>query len=341
MLASDHIRIPNIVVPSLTSLALKHGLNPEKVFSQAGIDLADIQLNELDLNLQQVEQVTDLIAALAKLPQVGLILGEHVQAEMLGVFGPLIASSPSTRVAIECFSRFKQLLHPMFDMHLEEQGQQSIITYASQDDTPIGDRPFYAEALFSALVHLGGMFVGKDIPPHRVEFRHNQPDYIDEYQRIFRCPVHFECEYDRLISDSSILDLPMLSHSFNLHQLLKQQAAVQLATSDNPSLQSRVKALIKQQLGKQTVSAEGIAAQLKISPRTLQRQLNKENTHFKALRDQVVLSQAQQLLQNTTLSTEVIAMELGYQDRSNFVHAFKRICGTTPSEYRKTNSTSD
>lgn len=119
---SQPIRIPNVVIPSLSSLALKQGLNPEKVFAQAGVDVAEVQLHELDLALHQVEGVMDVIIQQAKLPQFGLILGEHVQAEMLGIFGPLVASSPTTRVAIESFSRFKQLLHPLFDMCLEEKG---------------------------------------------------------------------------------------------------------------------------------------------------------------------------------------------------------------------------
>lgn len=330
MLKNASIRVPNIVVPSLSSLALKYGLSPEHVFSHSGIDLANTTLHELDLDLQQVEAVMETIAQDADLPQVGLLLGEHVQAEMLGVFGPLIASSPSTRVAIESFSRFKQLLHPMFDMQLTESDQQSIITYASRDAMPIGSKPFYAESLFTALVHLGSMFTGKDVPPLRVEFRHSQPSYPEEYQRIFRCEVVFDCDVDRMMGQRDILDSPMLSHSFSLHQLLKQQASQQLGES---SIKRQVKSHL-QQAQVAAINATDIAAQLNISPRTLQRQLAKEETSFKQLRDEAVLEQAQRLLSTTQLSTEAIALALGYTDRSNFVHAFKRISGLSPSEYR-------
>lgn len=332
---SQPIRIPNVVIPSLSSLALKQGLNPEKVFTQAGVDLAAVQLHELDLGLHQVEGVMDVIIQKAGLPQFGLILGEHVQAEMLGIFGPLVASSPTTRIAIECFSRFKQLLHPMFDMRLEEQGGESIIVYASMDDTPIGDRPIYAEALFSALMNLGSIFIGQSMQPIRIEFRHSQTTYQDEYQRVFGCPILFNCEQDRMIGDARILDLPMLSQSFGMHQFLKTQAGAKLqGQGESNTLAKQVSALIKQQLGKQAVSADSIAGQLNMSARTLQRSLNKEQTSFKLLKEAQFLCRAKQLLSTTQLTTEMIAFELGYQDRSNFAHAFTRLAGCPPREYR-------
>jgi len=314
-------------------LALKQGLNPEQVFVDAGIDLAAVQLHELDLGLHQVEEVMDVIIQQANLPQFGLVLGEHVQAEMLGIFGPLVASSPTTRIAIECFSRFKQLLHPMFDMRLEEQGGESIIIYDSMDDTPIGDRPIYAEALFSALMNLGSMFIGQSMQPARIEFRHEETSYLDEYQRVFGCPVLFGCQQDRMIGDAKVLDLPMLSQSFGVHQLLKAQAGAKMQDPVT-TIGKQVSLLIKQQLGKQVVSANSIARQLNISARTLQRQLNKEKTSFKTLKEEEVLVLAQQLLSTTQLTTETIAFELGYKDRSNFVHAFIRLAGCSPSEYR-------
>lgn len=330
---SQPIRIPSVVIPSLSNLALKQGLNPEKVFAQAGVDLAEVQLHELDLGLHQVEEVMDVIIEQAELPQFGLVLGEHVQAEMLGIFGPLVASSPTSRIAIECFSRFKLLLHPLFDMCLEERGAESIIAYASTDDTPIGDRPIYAEALFSALMNLGSMFIGQAMQPIRIEFRHGKTTYLDEYQRVFACPIVFDCPQDRMIARAGVLDLPMLSQNFAVHQLLKTRAGAQLNRQCG-QVSQRVNALIKQQLPKQLVTAKSIAQQLNMSARTLQRQLSKEHTSFKRLKEQQLLSLAKQLLVTTQLSTEMIAFELGYQDRSNFVHAFTRLAGCSPSAYR-------
>lgn len=182
-------------------------------------------------------------------------------------------------------------------------------------------------------MNLGSMFIGQAMQPIRIEFRHKQPAYLEEYQRVFACPIVFNCKQDRMIGNADILDLPMLSQSFSVHQLLKTQAGAKLE-GQGGQLSQQVSALIKQQLGAQAVTASSIAGQLNISARTLQRQLSKENSSFQRLKDQQLLALAQQLLKTTQLTTEMIAFELGYQDRSNFVHAFTRLAGCSPSEYR-------
>lgn len=327
------IHIPYIVIPSLSSLALKSGLNPGQIFAEAGVDLAQAQLHKTDLTLDQVEHINRLIAQKADLPHYGLLMGEHVQAEMLGVFGPLIASCPTTRVAIKNFSRYKRLLHPMYDLTLEASEQGTRIVYASHDELPIGNDPVYAETLFAALVNLGGIFLGKRMHPIQMEFRHPQPSYVEEYERIFQCPLYFDQERDCMLIKPSVLDQPMLSHSFNVYQMLKQQAQRSLAEEPREVVE-QVNQLIRQQLNNPELTAELIATQLNVSPRTLQRQLARESTSFKTLKESIRLELAERLLSQTGLSTEVIALELGYRDRSNFVHAFKRLAGCSPSDYR-------
>ena len=327
--------IPNIILPSLSSLALKHGISPKLVFAEAGIDLDAIQVRDLDLGLHEVESVVLLLSRHIGDPSIGLLLGAHLQAEMLTMFGPLIASSPNPRVGIECFSRFKQLLHPQFDLRLKEEGEQAALYYQSNDETPIGDLPFYAEALFSALVNLGNYFIGGQKKPLLVEFRHAKPATFSLHQETFNCPITFGCQKDRLVFERSVLDLPHLSHNFSLHQLFRQQAQEQLKQFSRP-MSSQVKHIIKSKLSDSALSADTVAHQLSISRRTLYRQLKAENVCYSELRNEVIVEAAKEMLTNTHYSTEIIAYELGYKDRSNFVHAFKRLTGETPSQFRLT-----
>jgi len=45
-------------------------------------------------------------------------------------------------------------------------------------------------------------------------------------------------------------------------------------------------------------------------------------------------SVAAELLENSDLSVNEIARELGYSTTSNFIRAFQRMSGLTPSKYR-------
>lgn len=330
---TESTSVPNIILPSLSSLALKHGISPKRLFNDAGVDLESIQVRDLDLELHEIESVILLLSTHIGEPSIGVLLGAHLQAEMLAMFGPLIASSPNPRVGLECFSRFKQLLHPQFDLKLEEKDQQATLYYQSNDETPIGDLPFYAEALFSALVNLGNYFIGGQKKPALVEFRHKEPASLELYEQTFNCPINFSCAQDKLVFDRSVLDLPHLSHNFSLHQLFRQQAQEQLKNFSSP-IASQVKHIIKANLSDPDLSADTVAQQLNTSRRTLYRQLKAENVSYSQLRNEVIIDTAKSLLASTHYSTETIAYELGYKDRSNFVHAFKRLTGHSPSQFR-------
>jgi AraC-like DNA-binding protein len=79
---------------------------------------------------------------------------------------------------------------------------------------------------------------------------------------------------------------------------------------------------------------ESVASELCVSLRTLRRQLSNEGTSFRALLDEVRETLAIQMLEETALTMEQIAVRLGYSDTANFFHAFKRWTGFPPKHFR-------
>lgn len=74
---------------------------------------------------------------------------------------------------------------------------------------------------------------------------------------------------------------------------------------------------------------------LGVSPRTLQRQLAKENTRFTTLVDTIRFNSAIPLLKNHSVKLVDIAYDLGYSDPAHFTRAFRRWSGVTPKQYQK------
>lgn len=68
--------------------------------------------------------------------------------------------------------------------------------------------------------------------------------------------------------------------------------------------------------------------------RTLQRKLNAENTQYKNVLNDVRLELAHYYLENTTLSLDQIAHELGYAEARSFYRSFKQWTGNTAGSYR-------
>lgn len=78
-----------------------------------------------------------------------------------------------------------------------------------------------------------------------------------------------------------------------------------------------------------------LATDLLTTGRTLWRRLEQEGTTFRALRDQVGLDFAQQLLGAPGTTVQEVARLLGYGDTAAFTHAFRRWTGMSPRGFRR------
>jgi AraC-like DNA-binding protein len=71
-----------------------------------------------------------------------------------------------------------------------------------------------------------------------------------------------------------------------------------------------------------------------MTTRSLRRKLEDEETSFIAIVDDVRCSLAIEYLKTTMMSTDDIALLLGFSEPTNFRRAFKRWTGKTTKEYR-------
>ncbi|UZW57472.1 AraC family transcriptional regulator [Sphingobium sp. JS3065] len=77
-----------------------------------------------------------------------------------------------------------------------------------------------------------------------------------------------------------------------------------------------------------------VAKRLGKSPRALQRALQERHLQFRDLANEARIDRARQLLRTTALPVSEISVQVGYGDLSSFSHAFKRVTGMTPRDYR-------
>jgi transcriptional regulator GlxA family with amidase domain len=85
----------------------------------------------------------------------------------------------------------------------------------------------------------------------------------------------------------------------------------------------------------QPMGFEEIARRLAMTPRTLRRRLQEENTSFRSVVDELRMRVAIKYLRDTELPIEHIAASLGFSETANFRHAFRRWTENAPSEFRR------
>jgi len=78
----------------------------------------------------------------------------------------------------------------------------------------------------------------------------------------------------------------------------------------------------------------GVAAELGLASRTLQRRLNNTETNFKGLVDDARKQRSKALIDDSKMGLLDISAELGFSDQSAFQKAFKRWFGLAPGRYR-------
>ena len=78
-----------------------------------------------------------------------------------------------------------------------------------------------------------------------------------------------------------------------------------------------------------------IARKLHMSPRSLQRRLQGENTSFATVLFELRRDLAQRYLRDERIAIGEVGFLLGFLDVAAFQRAFKRWTGTTPAQYRR------
>lgn len=116
---------------------------------------------------------------------------------------------------------------------------------------------------------------------------------------------------------------------------LQEMASKLLMTHERESgLLRTVRRLISDAFPQQ-LKLEDVARAVAMSPRTLQRRLQAEGTHFQQELDWVRRNSAEDYLRYSRSHLTEIAYLLGYQEQSSFTHAFKAWTGLNPGEYRR------
>ena len=108
-----------------------------------------------------------------------------------------------------------------------------------------------------------------------------------------------------------------------------------LAKLDQDNITHKIKAVIIDQLPCGNVTEASVARALYMSSRTLQRHLQRKDTTYTTLLNEIRQDLAEQYLTEQDISLTEIAFLLGFSESSAFSRAFKRWVGVSPSEYRK------
>jgi AraC-like DNA-binding protein len=176
--------------------------------------------------------------------------------------------------------------------------------------------------------------LGRDYAPLAVYLRRPEPADAHQWHKVFRSPVYFSAEEDRV--EFSLVDFDSHLDDANPELAVHNETVLNRALAQLKPLtwERKVRDAIEEQLPEGEPSAEHIAKALHLSLRSLQRHLADEGCRFDTLLNESRENLALLHLRDPQCSLSEVSYLLGFADTSSFSRAFKRWTGMTPGQFR-------
>jgi AraC-like DNA-binding protein len=336
----------NATISRLAYRTLFHGLDIIGFDLQAFTDATGIS-HDFSSNFDELVPVADYYAAwhkaieLSGQPILGLISGANMHPGNMGALGYSMMNTPLTGDAFRLFFRFQHMDNNSLLTHYAEEGDDMVVTLASDDFSPhqLGPLMEVLAAGYGRMFHQLTNFQLVDKYNYRAAHFMHKP-FADPaiYEKILRCPVHFEQENYRFVFDRGVMSEkvhqadPAILDSL-IHTISTATAYNPDKSSTNPQLIDEIEQYLHQHLSSGLPDSHDVAKALAMSVSTFKRRLKDLNHNYRDICQQFRLNQARQLLATNALSINEIAFMLGFASPSAFSRAFKTWTRDSPSDY--------
>jgi len=261
--------------------------------------------------------------------------GKKLSHSSHGPLGHALKSAKNLRESLNIVKLFINSRTSQITVDLDE--YETFFSYNHYFSVAEDIVPFIAESLLSMTQSwMKILGANKDILNKIViHLSYQEPDYFDVYKDYLSFDIKFNQDVNALVAPKFLLDIPNPHYNEAIHNLALNQLEI-IKTGEEASIIQGVKHYLKQQYNNEPSLCDA-AEHLHFTDRTLKRKLAKVNVSFSELLREVRCNKAIELLKNTTMSIEEIALLVGYSHASSFVSSFKNAKGTTPSVWRENN----
>lgn len=321
----------------IVGYGLEQGWNLQALLQSSGLSALELSSAKTLIESHQELAILQNLATLCDCPvKAGAELGRRYQITSYGMFGFALLSRKTGRDAAEFALKHMDLSFAFCDFSLNDEGEMSSIDYRSdfvgQLEKLIVSRDMWASLqVLEQIMPAGKQQIAIEMTflpePENIRFL---SDAAAEDKRI--SSIRFSQTRNRITVASNFLDQALPQADEITAKMCEQQCLELLNNLQaSHSVSYKVKTLVLN--SGFSASMDDIAKQLAKSSRTLHRQLQKEGSSWRLILESTRCEKAKELLKGKH-TIDDIATTLGYSEVSNFSHAFRRLTGNSPSEYR-------
>lgn len=305
------------------------GYDVDSLLARGGLRRRELDDSDAMVPCAAMTQLIGGAAAERRHPNLPAQLAHATPVGAHALLDYLVLTSDTVADALEQLVRYFHVTRSPVRCTLVHDGDVTRLVMAQGADT------FAAQYESALLVHHLRAETGQ-----RVRFRcvslMAAPDDRCALERLLGCPVVAPSTWSGVELAHDMLSTPLLRRDATLRRVLEQHADAAHAHAESAgSTMAQVSTVIASRLQLGAPTLRGVARQLAMAPRTLQRRLCAEGTTFERVTDDVRRRTAERLLRDASLAVSEIGYLLGYSEPSAFQRAFRRWHGASPLAYRR------
>ncbi|MGV9453144.1 AraC family transcriptional regulator ligand-binding domain-containing protein [Streptomyces sp. NPDC003635] len=318
------------VDPGARALLHDLGISTAHVLRRAQLPAGVFAHGPVTMTTDEYYRFWDAMDAEAADPDLAVRIGRALSVEAFNP--PIFAAlcSADLRTAAERIAAFKPLIGPVHLSVTVDHGGLTIAFHWPEGPPPPPLLVATELAFWTALARIG---TRQEVNPTRLSMR-RAPQPSPATTSYFGTQIH-EATADAVTFSAEDASLPFLTEDESMWNFFAPELRRRLSELEaSATTADRVRAALYERLPAGESSINAIAAQLMLSPRTLQRQLQAEDTSYQAVLSDTREKLARRYLADHSLPTSQVAYLLAYDDTNSFYRAFRRWTGLTPEAAR-------
>lgn len=320
----------------------------KKQFEDMGLDNLEISsMLNVDLESQNQPMATisgDILGSYIELVinrsgnhRLGLEKGFDVPVTIAGMLYKLYENCATLKEVFEKSDVHTPTINPIYRYTNRIDGNVFVhkisVDKEFTEKYPLATRQLYEYQLGISLQILYTL-TGKRIKPIQIHTIYEQEGNDDKLNEYFKCPVQYARNEFALLFDSSILDLPILTANHQLLGIIEQLINEINENEQDSNLAVTIRKYLLQSLPKIDVDIKTVAQKLNLGERTLQRRLQKENTSFREILNNIRIELSERYIKEN-ISFIGIAFLLGFDSQSAFNKFFQKHFKEQPSTFKR------
>jgi AraC-like DNA-binding protein len=321
----------------LTQLGQERGARLDDLLKDTDITPAMLQDPKAEIEaLQEIQLIRNLINATGNPVDLGLEASKRYRLTAYGLWGYAVLASRNIGEAIGMSRRMINQTFALARTAVLAEGN-SVVVVHMDEHLPPDVRQFIIDRDRGNIVTFQREILGRPLAYTSIEMKRPEPSQamIDKYTEWFGIRPTFGCSQNRSVFPMMDMSAPLpQANPLTAKTCEEMCVALVEARQARSGLAAQVRTRLLSTPG-MIPDMEEIAAEMRITSRTLRRHLTAEGVTFRALLEEVRSTMAVELMTTASLTHEEIAARLGYADVTTFIEAFRRWKGMPPSEFRR------